>query len=100
MLIMASILASLAVAQPAPVPDSADTAEKSADKAETTDAPAPASEDTKDDANTVECRSQKMAGSRIRSRKICRTVLEWKAYEEDTRSEVRRATARHAQTPI
>lgn len=99
---MASILASLAAAQPAPVPGSADAAQKSADQSETAAAPAPApsAEEPRDDANTVECRSQKMAGSRIRSRKVCRTVLEWKAYEEDTRSEVRRATARHAQTPI
>ncbi|WP_379546925.1 hypothetical protein ACFCW2_12885 [Qipengyuania sp. DSG2-2] len=52
------------------------------------------------DADKLICKRQTVAGSRLRSRKICRTEQGWIQYKIDTQNALNHATSRHSDTPI
>ncbi len=103
MIFASSLLAGLLLMQAAPAvetPPAQDSAAQTApESAEPDDQTGPdaETEDTNDGAK-IECRRQTIAGSRLASRKVCRTKAEWKIYEQDTQDSLNQATARHSNT--
>lgn len=48
----------------------------------------------KDDDQRVKCKTQRVTGSRLATRKVCRTMAEWRDQEEMTRHNMRQETAK------
>ncbi|WP_379546926.1 hypothetical protein ACFCW2_12890 [Qipengyuania sp. DSG2-2] len=72
--------------QPAPAPAEAEAPETVAE-AET---------ETKLDDTKPICKRFKVTGSRLTTRKVCRTAYGWKRHKEETQDSVAQALSRHA----
>lgn len=51
------------------------------------------------DMNRRVCKTYKITGSRLAKRRVCRTAMEWKQHEEETKHFTGQALARHAAVP-
>ena len=104
MAVLSPLLAGLLLMQVTPAvetpPAHDSTAQASPENAVPDDETAPEAEaEDENDGGKIECRRHTIAGSRLASRKVCRTKAEWKIYEQDTQDSLNQATARYSDTP-
>ena len=50
----------------------------------------------KEDDQRVKCKTERVTGSRLSTRKVCRTMAEWRDQQEATRHNMRQETAKTA----
>lgn len=96
MKLTAALAAGVLFAASAPTIAYAQGGEENAQAPEAAPETEQAEDDDSLDMNRRICKTQKVTGSRLAKRKVCRTAYEWKKYEEDTQELIGQALNRRS----